>query len=115
MSHKVQSSIKCQSITFGYGKEPVFKEFSYTFEVGITLIKGYSGCGKSTLLKLIAGYLDPEQGQVVLPESWGNPSKLFQREGLGFVFQQLNLLPLADLEGNLNLVASLAGITREET
>lgn len=115
MNYKVQSPIQCQSITFGYGKEPVFKEFSYTFEVGITLVKGYSGCGKSTLLKLIAGYLLPQKGKVSLPEPWEIPTKQFQREGVGFVFQQLNLLPLADLEGNLNLVASLAGISREET
>ena len=46
---------------------------------------------------------------------WHKPSKKFQREGLGFVFQQLNLLPLANLVGNLNLVASLAGISKRQT
>jgi len=60
---------------------------------------------------LIAGYLFPQKGRVVLPHPWGKPTKKFQREGLGFVFQQLNLLPLASLSSNLNLVASLAGIS----
>ena len=69
---------------------------------------------KSTLLKLIAGYLHPQKDdQGTRP--WHKPSKKFQREGLGFVFQQLNLLPLANLVGNLNLVASLAGISRRQT
>lgn len=115
MISKNQNSISCREIFFGYGQDPVFNSFTHTFGEGVTLIKGYSGCGKSTLLKLIAGYLEPQKGQVVLPSPWGNPTKQFQRDGLGFVFQQLNLLPLADLEGNLNLVASLGGISREET
>ena len=75
----------------------------------------YSGCGKSTLLKLIAGYLRPKRGRVELPLPWKKPTKKFQREGLGFVFQQLNLLPLANLSSNLNLVASLAGMSGKET
>ncbi|MDG1325968.1 MAG: ATP-binding cassette domain-containing protein [Opitutales bacterium] len=107
--------IDCVDISFRYGKEFVFDSFSHSFQSGITLIKGYSGCGKSTLLKLIAGYLSPQKGRVLLPQPWQKPSEKFQREGLGFVFQQLNLLPLANLTGNLNLVASLAGISRTVT
>jgi ABC-type lipoprotein export system ATPase subunit len=57
----------------------------------------------------------PQKGKVSLPEPWGMPTKQFQREALGFVFQQLNLLPLADLESNLDLVGSLAGISRQVT
>lgn len=112
MSQLKNESIHCQALTFAYNKVPIFSEFSCVFETGITLIKGYSGCGKSTLLKLIAGYLKPQHGNVVLPAPWLTPSKNFQRESLGFVFQQLNLLPLTSLRGNLDLVASLAGIPR---
>jgi len=103
--------IRCQDVFFGYGKELVFDSFSHSFGQGITLIKGYSGCGKSTLLKLIAGYLLPQKGEVLLPRPWIKPSKKFQREALGFVFQQLNLLPLASLESNLSIVSSLAGLS----
>lgn len=105
--------IKCTNISFRYGKEFIFDSFSHSFKPGISLIKGYSGCGKSTLLKLIAGYLAPQKGAIRLPAPWHKPSKRFQREGLGFVFQQLNLLPLANLSGNLNLVCSLAGISKK--
>ena len=112
MPDPIQSeSIRCQDISFGYDKQLVFDSFSHSFETGITLVKGYSGCGKSTLLKLIAGYLIPQKGKVLLPEPWCKPCKKFQRKGLGFVFQQLNLLPLASLEGNLKIVSSVAGIS----
>ena len=103
--------IRCRGVSFGYGKELVFDSFSHDFAPGITLVKGYSGCGKSTLLKLIAGYLRPQRGEVLLPLPWKVPNKAFQRRGLGVVFQQLNLLPLASLEENLTIVSSLGGIS----
>jgi ABC-type lipoprotein export system ATPase subunit len=115
VNSNTQNSVVCQDILFGYGQNPVFDSFNHSFHPGITLVRGYSGCGKSTLLKLIAGYLLPQKGKVSLPEPWGMPTKQFQREALGFVFQQLNLLPLADLESNLDLVGSLAGISRQVT
>ena len=109
------ASIHCQDVSFGYSKELVFDSFSHSFDPGISMVKGYSGCGKSTLLKLIAGYLTPQKGRVLLPDPWERPSKKFQRKGVGVVFQQLNLLPLASLRSNLNLVASLAGLSSRET
>jgi ABC-type lipoprotein export system ATPase subunit len=81
---------------------------SMEIAAGVTLFRGYSGCGKSTLLKLIAGYLSPDQGNIILPSPWHSPSREFQRKGLGFVFQQLNMLPLVSVEQNLAIVASLA-------
>lgn len=112
MNHAQEESIRCELLTFAYHKTQIFNNYSCNFKTGITLIKGYSGSGKSTLLKLIAGYLRPQSGDIKLPAPWFTPSKRFQRESLGFVFQQLNLLPLTSLRGNLDLVASLAGIPR---
>lgn len=109
------STIRCEKLHFRYEKDYVLESFSYTFAQGITLLKGYSGCGKSTLLKLIAGYLRPEEGTIVLPHPWLRPNVNFQRQGLGFVFQQLNLLPLASIERNLDIVGSIAGLPRAVT
>ena len=102
--------ISCRNLSFGYGKEDVFTKFSHDFCMGISLIRGYSGSGKSTLLKLVAGFLSPRDGEISLPEPWKRPDKSFQRKGLGFVFQHLNLLPLATIRSNLMMVASLAGM-----
>jgi len=109
------ATIRCDNLDFRYEEDFVFKSYSYVFNEGITLIKGFSGCGKSTLLKLIAGYLTPQAGAIELPRPWNRPSVNFQREGLGFVFQQLNLLPLASIERNLDIVASIAGLSSEVT
>lgn len=107
--------VRCQNIHYRYsGATPwVLEGFSHDFPPGIHLIKGYSGCGKSTLLRIIGGYLTQQMGSVEVEGYDGNHG-VFQKEGLGFVFQKLNLLPLASVERNLHLAASLAGIPPEK-
>jgi ABC-type lipoprotein export system ATPase subunit len=89
----------------------VIKDFTHTFVSGVTLIKGASGCGKSTLLRLLAGYLSPDEGAVTTPMGLKPTSAVYHRQHLGFVFQQLNLLPLASVSRNLELAGSLAGLS----
>lgn len=107
--------VHCHHISFRYSPKSarVLDDFSHDFGAGIHLIKGYSGCGKSTLLRIIGGYLKPETGSVEI-DGFKDNSLQFQKVGLGFVFQQLNLLPLATVGRNLQLAASLAGISTEK-
>ncbi|MFK7910519.1 MAG: ABC transporter ATP-binding protein [Akkermansiaceae bacterium] len=89
----------------------MLENFSHEFTSGVHLIKGYSGCGKSTLLRIIGGYLRQQQGEIKI-EGYANNGRKFRKEDLGFVFQQLNLLPLASVRRNLHLSAALAGIPK---
>src|SRR5262245_49470265 len=64
----------------------------------ITLLVGPSGCGKTTLLSVVAGMLEPTTGtvRVLGTELVGLPARrkaALRQTGLGFVFQQYNLLP----------------------
>lgn len=52
-------------VSFGYNKETVLHEVSFTAKQGeITALVGPSGCGKSTLCKLAARFWDVNQGSV---------------------------------------------------
>ncbi len=110
------SAIVCKDIWFRYhARSPwVIESFAHDFNPGITLIKGASGCGKSTLLRMLAGYLQPERGIIATPSNRPPNCREYQRRDVGFVFQQLNLLPLASLERNLEMAGSLAGLTSAE-
>ena len=106
--------LKCDKICYRYtrGGHWVLDEFTHEFPPGIHLIKGYSGCGKSTLLRIMGQYLKPKKGQILLHEK---PLKRgYRNKQMGFVFQQLNLLPLASVRRNLNLAAALGGVSKKD-
>src|SRR3954470_22827232 len=106
------SAIICNDIWFRYDARAqwIIQNFSHEFRPGIVVIKGASGCGKSTLLRMLAGYLEPERGIISTPSGLPPICKDYQRRDVGFVFQQLNLLPLATVERNLQMAGSLAGL-----
>jgi len=60
---------------------------------------GPSGCGKSTLLRILGGLLQPTHGRVTFRgESLAGP-----RRGVGFVFQNANLMPWRSVIENIAL------------
>lgn len=103
--------IELKAVRYRYpgGATPVFDGLDLVLNPGITLAKGFSGCGKSTLLRLIAGLISPKGGTITTdsPHRVGSPGYL--RFEIGFVFQQLNLLPLASVERNIRLAVEMAG------
>lgn len=105
--------LSCTDIHYRYHKKEdwILNGFTHTFAPGIHLIKGYSGCGKSTLLRILGNYIPPTLGKVTL--NGKELDRLYRTQQMGFVFQQLNLLPLATVQRNLNLAATLGGITGE--
>jgi len=103
--------IKCRSLSYRYpgAEERVFDGLDIEFPNHVTLLHGYSGCGKSTLLRLAAGFLRPTGGSVEVEGLLSPGTREFFRRELSFVFQDLNLLPLASVERNLRLSSQIAG------
>ncbi len=61
---------------------------------------GPSGCGKTTLLRCIAGFLDPENGQIFFGERRVDGIPTHQR-GVGMVFQNYAVFPHLSVEDNV--------------
>jgi putative ABC transport system ATP-binding protein len=85
----------------------------------MTLLVGPSGCGKTTLISIIAGLLDPTEGEVDvlgtnLTRLPGRRKVGFRGEHIGFVFQQYNLLPALTAAENAAIPLVIAGRGRSE-
>jgi putative ABC transport system ATP-binding protein len=96
---------------FGRGRGAVaaLENVSLAFPAGsFTAVLGVSGSGKSTLLQCAAGLEQPTAGSVRLcgPELKGMSDRqrtLLRRRHVGFVFQELNLVPELTVAENIAL------------
>lgn len=78
-------------------------------------VMGPSGSGKSTMLLLLGGLADPTAGKVWadgrdLAALDGRERAVLRRRSLGFVFQELNLLPGLSALENVTLPLELDGV-----
>ncbi|MGH7576805.1 MAG: ABC transporter ATP-binding protein, partial [Longimicrobiales bacterium] len=98
----------------------VFTGLTLDFERGsFTALMGPSGSGKSTLLNLIAGLDKPTRGSVRVADaevSAMRPAQLaaWRARHVGFVFQQLNLLPVLTARQNVELPLLLTRLSKRE-
>lgn len=82
-------------------------------------IVGPSGSGKSTLLNMIGALDRPTGGKVIINGvdifSLGDQEIASMRNSLiGFIFQSYNLINRATVQRNVELPATISGISREE-
>ena len=61
-------AIQAEHVTFGYSPDkPVLEDISFPVRAGTFLaVAGPNGAGKSTLLNILAGFLKPQSGEVLL-------------------------------------------------
>lgn len=82
-----------------------------TIEPGqFVCLAGPSGCGKTTLLRLLAGFMEPSSGSIVVD---GEPVRCPSADR-GVVFQQPMLFPWLSVRKNVELGPKLRGVGREE-
>jgi NitT/TauT family transport system ATP-binding protein len=88
------------SMVFGRGGQSVNVLNKVSLEVGkgeFVCLLGPSGCGKSTMLNVIAGFLTPTSGRVLID---GQPVQGPDRRRI-FVFQERGVFPWLTVEGNI--------------
>ena len=120
----MESAVVCEAITkwFGVGDAKVQALRGLDIEIGmgeLAMLVGPSGCGKTTLISIIAGLLDPSEGELEVlgtrPALLSRREQiLFRRKNLGFVFQQFNLLPALTAAENVAVPLFVAGVDKRQ-
>ena len=93
--------IQLVGIDKAFGDNQVLRGCSLGVEQRETVtLLGPSGCGKTTLLRVVAGFLAPDGGQVIVGGrdiTWERPN----RREVGFVFQNYALFPHLTVRRNV--------------
>lgn len=105
MNHAKELVLKAEKISFSYGKQIVFRDFSVNIYAGEKiLLKAASGTGKTTLLKAFSGLIKIDTGRIQLKgrevssEHFHIPA---EERNLGFVFQDLGIFPHLTVSQNI--------------
>ena len=86
-------SVECRNISLSYGSTDVLKDITIEIQPGeFFALLGPSGSGKSTLLRLIAGFNQPREGQLLIDGIDFAKVPPWQRN-IGMVFQSYALWP----------------------
>ncbi|MBU6378979.1 MAG: ABC transporter ATP-binding protein [Gammaproteobacteria bacterium] len=95
------SHVAVDSLSFGVRRGSFFS------------ILGPSGCGKTTLLRMIAGFIEPDDGDVAIGgrSMRGVPPN---RRPVNMVFQQLALFPMMNVGDNVAYGLARRGVARGE-
>ncbi len=104
------SFLSVERIDKYYGPHQAVGDVSFTVEKGECLaLLGPSGCGKTTLLNIVAGFLQPNAGDVrVDGKSMTNVPP--HRRGMGMVFQDYALFPHLTVVENVEFGLRMRGV-----
>lgn len=110
-------NLRVRDIRFRYSEKSTWVLNGHTRDYapgGFIAFQGYSGSGKSTLLKVIGGLMPPTSGEVISPLGRSASSHEYLLKEVGYVFQQLNLLPTAPVRRNIELAWAASGMNPAE-
>jgi multiple sugar transport system ATP-binding protein len=110
----VSPKLELQGVVKRFGQTAAVSGLSLALAPGEFLsLLGPSGCGKSTTLAMIAGFLAPDEGEVLVD---GRPVTAVppQKRGIGLVFQDYAVFTKLSVRSNLSFGLEAKGVARGE-
>jgi spermidine/putrescine ABC transporter ATP-binding subunit len=106
--------LKVNNLNKSFGKVKAVQDVSFEATEGKVLsLLGPSGCGKTTTLRCIAGFENPDRGDICLD----NKKITFippEKRGIGMVFQNYALWPHMTVYGNLSFALQIRKVPKPE-
>jgi osmoprotectant transport system ATP-binding protein len=103
--------LEFQHVSRSYGDVLAVNDLSFSVPAGkICVLVGPSGCGKTTSLKMVNRLIEPTGGQILVGgEDIMARDPIELRRGIGYVIQQVGLLPHLTIGQNVAVVPRLLG------
>ena len=111
--------VELKKVTVVYEKRTILKEMDLRIQKGERLvILGASGSGKTTLLRLIAGFIAPVKGEVIIDTQLVSKDGTIlippHKRGVAMVFQDLALWPHMNVCENIAFGLKIKKIPQKE-
>jgi len=108
--------IEFKGVTKKYGEDAAVIDFSLTAPSGkLTVLMGLSGSGKTTLLRMVNKLVQPTSGSVLIDgNDIADLDSVTLRRSIGYVMQEVGLLPHKSVLENVTLIANIAGQTKDQ-
>ena len=110
--------VEITGLVKAYGGVPAVDRVDLVVEPGsLTALLGPSGCGKTTTLKIVAGLLDPDDGDVRFGGQSGERSVLAlpaEKRPVAMVFQKPLLFPHLTVGDNVGFGLRMQGVPKRE-
>lgn len=106
--------LECREVCKTFNAHRAVRAVSFAIPQGSFFsILGPSGCGKTTLLRMLAGFLEPDSGDIRIKGAsmLGVPPN---RRPLNMVFQHLALFPMMSVAENVGYGLRRRGVARDE-
>lgn len=103
--------IEFHRVSKKYGKTDALTDFSLTVPTSkITVLMGLSGSGKTTLIRMVNKMVSPTSGSVSIDGlDVAGLDAVTLRRSIGYVMQEVGLLPHKTVFENVTLIARIAG------
>ena len=107
--------IKIDNLTKTYGSLKAVDNLSFEIRKGeLFAFLGVNGAGKSTTINIICGQLKKDEGTVIIDDLNLDDNLAKIKKKIGVVFQASILDPQLTVKDNLEIKASLYGLSRKE-
>lgn len=108
------TTVTVQAVAKKFGPVPVLSDISTSFEKGtFTSLLGPSGSGKTTLLRIVAGFVAPDEGVVMIGDRDVTGVPVWGRN-IGMMFQSYALFPHMTVARNVAFGLERRGIKGAE-
>jgi ABC-2 type transport system ATP-binding protein len=109
------SMIEVKDLTKCYGSVEALRGVSFHIAAGeIVGLLGPNGAGKTTIIKILTGYLQPDQGSVLIGDLDVLTHTQEVQAGIGYLPENAPLYPELSVQSYLKMMAELRQIPQEE-
>lgn len=106
--------LEIRHVTKRYRDKMAAADVSLTLTPGVWGLLGANGAGKTTLMRMLAGILQPTEGQILCDGVEIGALGAAYREKLGYLPQEFGFYPEFTVQDYLEYMAALKGLPRAE-